>query len=93
MPSQRADRSAWRRAARSEGRWEMVLTLRNCTRGEIWDALQKQTFLGVPSDAELNREWEFAITLAGETPNDALIEQRPAMRSQTYRDRMMRAMS
>ena len=89
---QRADRSAWRRAARSEGRWEMVLTLRNCTQGEAWDALQKQAFLGVPPDAELDREWEFAITLAGEMPNDALVEQRQGTRSQTYRDRMMRAM-
>ena len=70
----------------------MVLTLRNCTQGEVWDALQKRTFLEVPLDADLNREWEFAITLAGETPNDALVEQRPGTRSQTYRDRMMRAM-
>lgn len=90
MTPQRADRSGWRRRAKSEDRWEQVLTLANCTAGEIWDALQKRVFLTVPPDAECDREWEFAVTLAGQRPEDAPVRE-PRTRTNSYMDRMMRA--
>ena len=87
----RADRSGWRRIAKSFGRWELVVTLANCTQGEIFEALQRACFLRVPADEDLGCEWETTITLAGESPEDLPERPQRAGRSQTYMDKMMRA--
>lgn len=87
--ARRADRAGWRRRARSLDGWQLVLTLSNCTQGEIWQALHHAGFLIVARDEDLNREWDYCITLAGENPNDR--PQRSELpRTQSYRDRMMR---
>ncbi len=85
---ERKHRSGWRRRARSHDRWEMVLTLPDCTAGEIWEQLQRQTFLSVAPDAELNREWEYTVTEGDERPADFVASTAPL--TQSYRDRMMR---
>lgn len=89
LSQERADRSAWKRRARSQENWQLVLTLANCTAGEIWQEMQKQTFLQPPADEDLRTEWEYVVTRAGEKPPESEVRQR--QQSQTYMDRMMRA--
>ena len=90
MAAARAHRFAWRRRKHTEDAWEFVLGLENCTGGELWEAIQKQAFLTVVPDSEVGVEWDYAITLAGQRPEDVEVEQ-PHLRTQTYLDRMMRA--
>ena len=90
LSQERADRSAWKRRASSDENWQLVLTMANCTAGEIWQAMQQQTFLQPPADEDLRVEWEYIVTRAGEKPPEGgRLQQR--QQSQTYMDRMMRA--
>ena len=90
LSQDRADRSAWKRRARSEERWQLVLSLPNCTAGEIWQAMQREMFLRPGADEDLRAEWEYVVTRAGETPPEGDRRQQ-RQQSQTYMDRMMRA--
>lgn len=92
MPAKRADWSGWRRRAKSEDRWELVVTQKDCTAGAIWEALQREVWLRVrmEEDGSPTHDWEYAVTLAGQTP-DEVPPRSASPRTSTYMDRMLRA--
>lgn len=85
-----ADRSAWRRRTNAGGPWEKVLDLPHCTPGDIWQALHRQLFLMAdPQGSPHEDEWEYAITLAGQSPDATEGRHFPAL-SPRYADRSLR---
>lgn len=93
MTATKEDWQAWRRLEKSDERWEKMegFLYRDCTIGTAWGELQKRMFQTVVPDAELGMQFEYVVAPVGQDPDDLTLP-RKTTRSQTYRDRMMRAM-